>query len=101
MLEANFWAMQVWGLPSPPSLQAKTIGMMGLKGVPGLRVDRTPRSATSGGGEKGGAGRGKGAPSDQRRDYGSEFGRSQGAGGGRGGRGRRGGGRGRGKGRQR
>ena len=33
---ANQFSMEVMGLASPPPLQAKTIGKMGLKGVPGL-----------------------------------------------------------------
>jgi len=35
---ANQWARDV-GLPNQPSLQKKTIGKMGLKGVPGLLID--------------------------------------------------------------
>lgn len=35
---ANQWAMDA-GLPKQPRLQMKTIGMMGLKGVPGLLID--------------------------------------------------------------
>ena len=39
---ANRFASTI-GFPegSPPALQAKTVGKMGLKGVPGLRVDKT------------------------------------------------------------
>jgi ATP-dependent RNA helicase MSS116 len=38
-----FLAIQVFslwpaGCPEPPELEAKTIGKMGLKGVPGLRI---------------------------------------------------------------
>jgi hypothetical protein len=36
--QANLWAQQM-GLPDQPSLQRKTIGKMGLKGVPGLRIE--------------------------------------------------------------
>ena len=36
--EANQWAKDV-GLKQQPSLQKKTIGKMGLKGVPGLRIE--------------------------------------------------------------
>ncbi|CAN0196110.1 unnamed protein product, partial [Ectocarpus sp. 12 AP-2014] len=39
---ANSWAMDVWGLASPPPLQARTIGKMGLRDVDGLVIDRTP-----------------------------------------------------------
>eukprot|EP01062_Namystynia_karyoxenos_P001359 TRINITY_DN10463_c1_g2_i1.p1 TRINITY_DN10463_c1_g2~~TRINITY_DN10463_c1_g2_i1.p1 ORF type:complete len:759 (+),score=200.31 TRINITY_DN10463_c1_g2_i1:112-2388(+) len=35
---ANYWA-QVMGCPSTPALQKKTVGKMGLKGVPGLVVE--------------------------------------------------------------
>lgn len=68
---ANSWAMDVWGLASPPPLQARTIGKMGLRDVDGLVIDRTPIEP------RGGAG-----------------GRGRGGGGGRGGRGGGGGGRG-------
>jgi ATP-dependent RNA helicase MSS116 len=30
----------IMGLPMPPALEKKTIGKMGLKGVPGLRIDQ-------------------------------------------------------------
>ena len=36
--QANLWARQI-GLTEQPSLQKKTIGKMGLKGVPGLRIE--------------------------------------------------------------
>lgn len=35
--QANFFS-QVIGLPQPPALLKKTVGMMGLRGVPGLRI---------------------------------------------------------------
>lgn len=50
--QANRFA-SVMGLAEPPALLKKTIGMMGLKGVPGLRID-------SGGGFGGGRGGGGG-----------------------------------------
>ncbi|KOO33436.1 hypothetical protein Ctob_012217, partial [Chrysochromulina tobinii] len=36
---ANDFSAAVLCLPSPPALQAKTVGKMGLKGVPGLIID--------------------------------------------------------------
>ena len=36
--QANMWASEV-GLREQPSLQRKTVGKMGLKGVPGLRLE--------------------------------------------------------------
>lgn len=36
--QANLWAKQI-GLTNQPSLQKKTIGKMGLKGVPGLKIE--------------------------------------------------------------
>ncbi|EFN51650.1 hypothetical protein CHLNCDRAFT_59143 [Chlorella variabilis] len=104
----------VMGLSQPPPLQKKTIGMMGLKGVPGLRIDD---SGGGGGGRSGGWGgagaNGGGGRQQQARpaqvhqgaSYGSvgangEGGagrkRGRGNGGGRGGGGGGGGGRGRG-----
>jgi len=73
--EANEWFLSL-GQEEPPALQAKTIGKMGLKGTPGLRVDKGGRGGGGGGGQ-GGGGRG------------GNFGRGgQGGGGGRGGPGR-------------
>ncbi|GAB4823172.1 hypothetical protein N2152v2_010218 [Parachlorella kessleri] len=51
--QANMFS-GVLGLPEPPALLAKTIGMMGLRGVPGLRV--------ASGAAGGGGGRGRGQP---------------------------------------
>eukprot|EP00887_Chlorella_sp_A99_P001294 scaffold14.g1294.t1 len=48
----------VMGLPQPPAMMKKTIGMMGLKGVPGLRIEE-------GGGGRGGGGRGGGGQQQQ------------------------------------
>lgn len=53
---ANFWARSVCGEAEPPQLLARTVGKMGLKGTPGLRIDR---SGGGGGGRQGG-GRGGG-----------------------------------------
>ncbi len=65
---ANEFAINVLGLPSPPPLEAKTVGKMGLKGVPGLVI----------------AGRG-GVPPIERPAGGGKGGRRPGAFGGRGG----------------
>eukprot|EP00020_Sapocribrum_chincoteaguense_P000610 CAMPEP_0170743586 /NCGR_PEP_ID=MMETSP0437-20130122/7344_1 /TAXON_ID=0 /ORGANISM="Sexangularia sp." /LENGTH=550 /DNA_ID=CAMNT_0011082259 /DNA_START=114 /DNA_END=1766 /DNA_ORIENTATION=+ len=35
----NRWAMDQLGVSEPPALQKRTVGKMGLKGVPGLRVE--------------------------------------------------------------
>lgn len=81
---ANHFATSVCGLPEPPALQAKTVGKMGLKGVPGLRIEgrngvpRRDSGGRSGRGGRGGRGRGGGRG-------------GRGGGGGRGGRGRGGG----------
>lgn len=56
--QANAFASTM-GLAEPPALMKKTIGMMGLRGVPGLRVDETG-GAGRGGGGRGGGGRGGG-----------------------------------------
>jgi len=61
---ANLWATDCIFQPEPPALQAKTVGKMGLKGVPGLRVEGrngVPMSENKGkgGGGKGGGGKGK------------------------------------------
>ena len=59
--EANYFATECLGLPSPPPLMSKTIGKMGLKGVPGLVVEsrRTavrPRVESEGSGDEDGDG---------------------------------------------
>ena len=71
---ANEFSREVLGLATPPPLEAKTVGKMGLKGVPGLNVEKGP----SGGGGKGGGGGGGG---------GKGGGKGGGRGGGGGGRG--------------
>lgn len=50
------------GLSCMPALQAKTVGKMGLKGVPGLRIEKVPQpqGGGSGGGRGGGGGGGGG-----------------------------------------
>jgi ATP-dependent RNA helicase MSS116 len=57
--EANLFATQVCRLKETPILMAKTVGKMGLKGVPGLRIEGrngVPKADFDGGG--GGGGRG-------------------------------------------
>lgn len=71
--QANAWSSMI-GLAEVPTIEAKTIGKMGLKGTPGLRIGQS-----SGGGGRGGNGGGRG-------------GGQQGGGGGRGGYGQQGGG---------
>ncbi|KAL6761806.1 P-loop containing nucleoside triphosphate hydrolase protein [Haematococcus lacustris] len=56
--QANNFAT-VMGCLEPPELQASTVGKMGLKGVPGLRI--AGRGGVSGGGGGGGRGGGGGA----------------------------------------
>jgi hypothetical protein len=46
----------IMGLPMPPALERKTIGKMGLKNVPGLRID--PGQGGGRGDEQGGGGGG-------------------------------------------
>ena len=36
--QANLWGTEI-GLQDQPSLQRKTVGKMGLKGVPGLKIE--------------------------------------------------------------
>jgi len=70
-----------WGYPNdPPPLQRKTVGKMGLKGVPGLNIDD---SIDSGGG-RGGGGGGKGGKGGGGKGGGK-------GGGGKGGKGNKGG----------
>lgn len=66
--QANAWSAMI-GLREIPTIEAKTIGKMGLKGTPGLRIGQ---SSQGGGGGRGGNGGGRG-------------GGQQGGGGGRGG----------------
>lgn len=53
---ANVMATQAWGLEEVPEMEARTIGKMGLKGVPGLNVvgKRASRDAGGPGGGSGG-----------------------------------------------
>lgn len=51
---ANYYATNVLRLYEIPALEAKTVGKMGMKGVPGLRVEKGP----AGGGNQKGNGRG-------------------------------------------
>ena len=47
---------KIIGLPEPPEIEAKTVGKMGLKGVPGIRV--AGKGAGGGPGRAGGGGGG-------------------------------------------
>ncbi|KAF2084142.1 DEAD-domain-containing protein [Saccharata proteae CBS 121410] len=59
---ANEWVQNSLGYgPEPPAMEAKTIGKMGLKGVPGIRIAPKSRGG-SGGRGGGGGGRGGGGP---------------------------------------
>lgn len=58
---ANYFATDIMGLSEVPALEAKTVGMMGLKGVPGVVVNKGGGGGKGGGGKgKGGGGKGKG-----------------------------------------
>ena len=87
---ANEFSSDVMRMPSPPALQAKTVGKMGLKGVPGLVIERGDGGGGGGGGGKGGGGGGgKGGGGG-----GGGGGKGGGGGGGKGGGGKGGGGKG-------
>eukprot|EP01047_Picozoa_sp_COSAG01_P057516 COSAG01_NODE_6657_length_3560_cov_5.515458_4_plen_95_part_01 len=45
------------GLPTPPALRAQTVGKMGLRGTPGLNVQKGGGGGGGGGGRQGGGGR--------------------------------------------
>eukprot|EP00300_Choanocystis_sp_HF-7_P005343 c14027_g1_i2.p1 GENE.c14027_g1_i2~~c14027_g1_i2.p1 ORF type:complete len:142 (+),score=26.95 c14027_g1_i2:127-552(+) len=60
--EGTEWARTVCGFDEPPALSARTVGMMGLKGVKGLRIEgqngvptteRSMRSGRGGGSSNG------------------------------------------------
>lgn len=85
VMEANEWFAGL-GRTDPPALLAKTVGKMGLKSVPGLKVE--------GKGARGGGGGGRGGRGGGRGGYGGGGGRGGYNGGGGGGRGGYGGGRG-------
>ena len=108
--EANSVATDVLGLDEPPGMLKKTVGMIGLKGVPGLNIvkelpkydDEAPKGSpsTGGGKRRGAAPRDDGWGSDRRAERArpelvggrGTGGRGRGRGGGRvGGRGGRGG----------
>ena len=56
--QANLLSRDVWAQPEPPALAAKTVGMMGLRGVPGLNVEKGQSGWKGGAGEQGGGGGG-------------------------------------------
>ena len=49
---ANAWSYMI-GCELPPLLRKKTVGMMGLKGVPGLRIGEPAEDSHRGGGKGG------------------------------------------------
>ncbi len=53
--QANHYS-SIMGLAMPPALEKKTIGKMGLKGVPGLRIDPGQGGGRGDGGGVGGGG---------------------------------------------
>ena len=55
--QANHYS-SIMGLAMPPALEKKTIGKMGLKGVPGLRIDPGQGGGRGDGGGGGGGGGG-------------------------------------------
>ena len=54
--QANLLSSHVWAQLEPPALQAKTVGMMGLRGVPGLNVEKGQSGWKGGGGDEQGGG---------------------------------------------
>ena len=58
VVEVSNQYSKLMGLDEIPSLEPKTVGKMGLKGVPGLNIMRNPRDNNGGG--RGGRGRGGG-----------------------------------------
>ena len=93
---ANKFALRACLQTVTPALQARTVGKMGLKGVPGLRIEGRngvpmgdhPGQQRGGGGGRGGGGR-RGGGGGGRRGGGGGGGRGGGRGRGGGGRGRR------------
>ena len=80
---ANEFALGALALPEVPTLEAKTVGMMGLRGTPGLNVAKGP----AGGGSRGAGGAGVagvGGSGGGGRGAGGNDGRVRGRGGGRG-----------------
>lgn len=55
----NLWAGMI-GLSEIPGFEPKTVGKMGLKGIPGLRIERVDRPPQGQGGGRGGQGGGRG-----------------------------------------
>ncbi|KAH7620280.1 putative DEAD-box ATP-dependent RNA helicase 26 [Nannochloris sp. 'desiccata'] len=85
---ANAFAASM-GCDETPALLKKTIGMMGLRGVPGLRIDESGgggrggggRGGGRGGGGRGGGGRGAGGGPYQGQSFGNGGGSENGGGG--------------------
>jgi ATP-dependent RNA helicase MSS116, mitochondrial len=57
---ANQFSREVLSLEEPPALMARTVGKMGLKGIPGIRVERGAGGGGRGGGRGGRGGGGRG-----------------------------------------
>ena len=57
---ANSFALETLQLPAPPTLEPKVVGMMNLKGVEGLSVERLSKQGGGGRGGGGGGGGGRG-----------------------------------------
>ncbi|KAJ3224031.1 hypothetical protein HDU81_008792 [Chytriomyces hyalinus] len=88
--EANRYAVSCLGCAVVPGISKKTVGKMGLKGVPGLTlVDDNARGGQRSAGN--GSGRGRGGESQSRGGRGGGGEGGEGGGGGRGGGGRGGG----------
>ena len=58
--EGNRYALEILGCAGLPGILKKTVGMMGLKGVPGLNLVSELPGQGGGGGGRGGGGRGGG-----------------------------------------
>ena len=58
--EANRWITECCHMDEPPALPKRTVGMMNLKDVPGIRIETNPSGGGGGGGGKGMGGGGKG-----------------------------------------
>ncbi len=91
---ANHFSAAVLGFAQPPALLKKTIGMMGLKGVPGLRIETDPAriqggGRAAGGRAPGGGGGGEGRSRGSGGQGGGQFGGAPRAGGAAGGGGER------------
>ena len=81
--QANAWSAMI-GLRQVPTIEAKTVGKMGLRGTPGLNIGQSQQGGGGGGrggqgGGRGGGGRGGGRGGGQQGGYGGGQGRPQSA----------------------